>query len=65
MSVGFPKVDNMPFADLIQSGQTITGGNPLDHNDQPTNLLPTVRLATVADIAMRQTAHLVSQGKCW
>jgi hypothetical protein len=64
MSVGLPKVDDVPLADLIQTGQPLTGRNPLNHGDQPANLLPAVRLAAVADIGMRQTTHLVSQGKC-
>jgi hypothetical protein len=64
MSVGLPKVDDVALADLIQTGQPLTGRNPLNHGDQPANLLPTIHFAAMADITMRQTPHLVSQGKC-
>jgi hypothetical protein len=65
MSVGLPKVDDLALAYLIQTGQPLPGRNPLNHRDQPANLLPAVRLAAVSDVAVRQAAHLISQGKCW
>jgi hypothetical protein len=65
MPVGFPEVDDMAFADLVKPGQTFPFCDPINHSNQSSDLLPTVRLAAVADVAMRQAAHLVSQGKCW